>query len=93
MEACAKGAAGACAIADGWPGSAGLVYCMEYLEQNMDWLEEKLQRFKGKSAHSLRTATAPDVIAFNGSYVFASLSGRALSPVRYAGPSRALHTS
>jgi hypothetical protein len=26
--------------------NGGLIYCMEYLEQNMDWLHEKLQQFK-----------------------------------------------
>ncbi|WAR00353.1 GPN2-like protein [Mya arenaria] len=28
--------------------NGGLVYCMEYLEQNMSWLEEELARVKGR---------------------------------------------
>ncbi|MGH0142242.1 UNVERIFIED_CONTAM: hypothetical protein FKN15_076102 [Acipenser sinensis] len=27
--------------------NGGLIYCMEYLEANFDWLEKKLQQFKG----------------------------------------------
>ena len=27
--------------------AAGLVYCMEYLERNMDWLVEQLARYRG----------------------------------------------
>lgn len=27
--------------------NGGLIYCMEYLEANLDWLQEKLAQFKG----------------------------------------------
>eukprot|EP01097_Dermamoeba_algensis_P003765 TRINITY_DN2571_c0_g1_i2.p1 TRINITY_DN2571_c0_g1~~TRINITY_DN2571_c0_g1_i2.p1 ORF type:complete len:312 (-),score=46.12 TRINITY_DN2571_c0_g1_i2:168-1103(-) len=28
--------------------NGGLMYCMEYIEKNFDWLEEKLKKYKGK---------------------------------------------
>ena len=28
--------------------NGGLMYCMEYLEQNLDWLLEQLKKLQGK---------------------------------------------
>ena len=34
-----------------WVTSAGLLYCMEFLEQNMDWLQERMEPlFEGDMA-------------------------------------------
>ena len=33
--------------------NGGLMYCIEYLEKNTDWLQDKLQAHEGESRHYL----------------------------------------
>jgi GPN-loop GTPase len=37
------------------PSYAGLVYCMDYVESNMDWLKEQLQPLEAGDCSNVRT--------------------------------------
>jgi hypothetical protein len=58
-------AVGVLASAHGCARTTGLIYCMEYLEQNMDWLHEKLQQFKGTLLFFTAHARAHDAHTLN----------------------------
>jgi hypothetical protein len=66
--------------------NGGLIYCMEYIEKNLDWLRKKLKPFEGLVLLlSLRTLSSPLF------YALWCEVGRPVFGVRFARSSRALH--